>query len=137
MKDGKGYGMLKSENVTVFALGALGYGLLELLWRGRTHWTMMVTGGICLLTIYRADRQWNREMLVFRCIKGAILITCIEFFAGVLINRVMKWNVWDYSRAPGNLLGQICPLYFLLWYFLCYPVYGLTGLLRKGFLRTH
>ena len=72
-------------------------------------------------------------MLVFRCIKGAIMITCIEFLVGILVNRVMGWNVWDYSRSPGNLLGQICPMYLLLWYFLCYPVYQLIGLLHGLF----
>lgn len=122
---------MKSENATVFALGGIGYGLLEMLWRGRTHWTMMMTGGLCLLILYRTDRGWQREMLVFRCIKGAILITCVEFIIGVMVNRVLHWDVWDYSRSPGNLLGQICPMYFLLWYFLCYPIGLLNSMLRK------
>ena len=113
--------------------GSIGYGLIELLWRGRTHWTMMATGGICLMMLYRLDRAWQEEMLVFRCIKGAIVITCTEFLVGVLVNRVFHWDVWDYSKAPGNLLGQICPLYFLLWYFLCYPVHLLTKFLYKRF----
>ena len=136
-KTWKGVKTVKIENIAVFALGNIGYGFLELLWRGRTHWTMMITGGICLLTLYRMEQHWKQEMLVFRCIKGAVLITCIEFLIGILVNRIMKWNVWDYSRAPGNLLGQICPLYFLFWYFLCYPVFGLTGLLQKAWHRTH
>lgn len=123
--------MLKSENAAVFALGGIGYGLLEMLWRGRTHWTMMLTGGFCLLILYRMDRRWKEEMLVFRCIKGAILITCTEFLVGVLVNKVLRWDVWDYSRSPGNLLGQVCPMYFLLWYFLCYPVYLLTEILHR------
>ena len=123
--------MLKSENAAVFALGGIGYGLLEMLWRGRTHWTMMVTGGLCLLILYRADRGWRQEMLVFRCIKGAILITCVEFIVGVVVNMLLRWNVWDYSRSAGNLLGQVCPMYFLLWYFLCYPIGLLNRILRK------
>ena len=125
--------MLKSEKAAIFLIGGVGYGAIELLWRGRTHWTMMVTGGVCLLTLFQAERRWKNEMLVFRCIKGAVLITCLEFIVGVLVNKVLKWNVWDYSQLPGDLMGQVCPLYFILWYFLCYPVYLLTGLLRRSF----
>ena len=125
--------MLKSEKAAVFLIGCVGYGVIELLWRGRTHWTMMVTGGVCLLTLFQAERRWKNEMLVLRCLKGAVLITCLEFIVGVLVNKVLKWNVWDYSQLPGNLMGQVCPLYFILWYFLCYPVYLLTGLLRRSF----
>ena len=33
----------------VFTAGGLGYGGLELLWRGRTHWSMLLCGGVCEL----------------------------------------------------------------------------------------
>ena len=36
---------MKLQTPAVFALGAAGYAALELLWRGRTHWTMALTGG--------------------------------------------------------------------------------------------
>lgn len=124
---------MKHENLTVLSLGGIGYGLIELCWRGHTHWTMVATGGVCLLLLYHMNRLWRREYLVFRCIKGAILITCLELAVGVVVNLICRWNVWDYSNSPGNLLGQICPLYFLLWYFLCYPIYLLTGFIDQKF----
>lgn len=121
------------ENFAVLFLGGAGYGLIELCWRGHTHWTMVLTGGVCLLILYRVNQLWQGEFLVFRCIKGAILITCVEFVVGLLVNRLLHWAVWDYSGAVGNLLGQVCPLYFLLWYFLCYPISGLTKFLYQKF----
>lgn len=27
-------------------------------------------------------------------------------------------DVWDYSNQPGNVLGQICPVFGLLWFFI-------------------
>ena len=36
----------------VFTAGGLGYGGLELLWRGRTHWSMLLCGGVCAVLIY-------------------------------------------------------------------------------------
>ena len=35
----------------VFAAGGLGYGGLELLWRGRTHWSMLLCGGVCAVLV--------------------------------------------------------------------------------------
>ena len=36
---------MKKQTAGLFLVGAGGYCLLELLWRGRTHWTMALTGG--------------------------------------------------------------------------------------------
>lgn len=116
-------------------IGSVGYSLLEILWRGFTHWTMAATGGLCLTLLYRLDQKHSREGLFLRCLKGATLITAVEFLVGCLVNRLLKWQVLDYSNSFGNLLGQVCPLYSLLWFFLCIPVYRLTGSLRQLFRR--
>ena len=96
---------------------------------------MAATGGLCLTLLYRLDQKHSREGLFLRCLKGATLITAVEFLVGCLVNRLLKWQVWDYSNSFGNLLGQVCPLYSLLWFFLCIPVYRLTGSLRQLFRR--
>ena len=116
-------------------IGSVGYSLLEILWRGFTHGTMAATGGLCLTLLYRLDQKHSREGLFLRCLKGATLISAVEFLVGCLVNRLLKWQVWDYSNSFGNLLGQVCPLYSLLWFFLCIPVYRLTGSLRQLFRR--
>ena len=46
---------------------------------------------------------------------GAAIITSLEFLAGLVVNRLLGWNVWDYSGMPLNVLGQICVPYMLLW----------------------
>ena len=66
--------------------GGVLYGLLEVAWRGYTHWTMMVLA------------------------------------AGLILNVWLGLGIWDYSGMWGNLWGQICPLYTLLWCLLAGPV---------------
>lgn len=106
----------------VFAVGSVGYALVELLWRGRTHWTMMLTGGTCLALIYLTERRYSGAPRWKRCLVGTEVITILELAVGFLVNVLLGWAVWDYSRLPFNLFGQICPLYSALWFLLCLPV---------------
>ncbi len=110
------------EYGTVFVIGAIGYALVELLWRGRTHWTMMLTGGACFALIYGAERRYSDAPRWKRCVVGTQVITLAELLVGFLVNVLLGWAVWDYSRLPFNLFGQICPLYSALWFLLCLPV---------------
>lgn len=117
---------------TIFLMGAVGYTALEILWRGYSHWSMTLTGGGCLLAVHRMNRRHRGEPLLRRCALGSGIITAAEFGVGVLVNRVLGWNVWDYSRLPMNLLGQICLPYSLLWFLLCLPLIGLCSLFDRG-----
>ena len=120
------------EYFAVFSIGAAGYSLIEILWRGYTHWTMALTGGICLVLIYETERRYSLAPLWKRCVVGALTITMLELFVGFLVNIVLGWAVWDYSDQPLNLFGQICPLYCALWLLLCAPLTGLCT--RLGML---
>ena len=57
-------------------------------------------------------------------------MTALEFLTGCLVNLWLGWGVWDYSGLSGNILGQICPQYFLLWV----PV-SLVGIVLDDWLR--
>lgn len=97
-------------------IGGITYLLLELLWRGHTHWTMFLVGGMCFFLIGAINEviSWNVSFLK-QCLIGAVIVTIVEFIAGCIINLWLGLNVWDYSNIPGNILGQICPQYTLLW----------------------
>ncbi len=112
----------RRELATVWSIGSLGYGLLEIIWRGYTHWSMLLTGGVCFLSIYRLNAKIKSRAVPLKAFLSACVITVLEFFSGCLFNKLLKLNVWDYSRHKGNLLGQICPLYCMLWFFLCFPL---------------
>lgn len=121
------------EYTAVYLTGAAGYGALELLWRGWTHWTMLVVGGLCLCVMYvlANDTKFPRWQM---WVLSAVFITTAEFVSGGIVNIALGWRVWDYTAMPGNLLGQICPLYCLLWLGLSVP--GIWFCTRLGkFLR--
>lgn len=108
-----------------FCWGGLLYGLIEIFWRGNTHWTMLVTGGACFWLLDRLDRLDEGEWEAVKCLKGALLITAAELSVGLLFNRLLGYTIWDYSALPYNFWGQVCPLYTIYWYFLCYPAFWL------------
>ena len=105
-----------------FLLGGIGYGLIEIIWRGRTHISMVLTGGICLIAICAVNEKMRGKNVFLRSAVCASAITAAEFAVGMLVNRLMNLNVWDYGGMPGNILGQICPLYSFLWFLLCVPI---------------
>lgn len=106
----------------IFATGGIGYGALEILWRGYTHWSMLLTGGGCLCSIYAWNKAHPDAPLWQCCLVSGAVITGFEFVVGVLVNLMLKWNVWDYSRFKLNLFGQICLPYSLLWCVLGIPI---------------
>lgn len=101
-----------------FVAGALGYGALEILWRGRTHPSMLLAGGVCLCAIKKLCQK--KKTVLCRTAQSAAIITAVELTVGLLFNRDKK--VWDYSKMRGNFLGQICPLYSFLWFLLSLPI---------------
>lgn len=99
------------EYAFVYLFGGIMYGLMEVIWRGHTHWTMTLTGGTALLILYIINIKMSNCNIFLKCLIGASAITLLEFTVGVIINIILKWNVWDYSNRPLNILGQVCPLF--------------------------
>lgn len=116
--------MKLSRYAFVFLMGFFLYAFIEVAGRGYTHWTMCITGGIVLAVIYTLSSR-PATSLIRTCLLGTIAITAIEFAVGVFDNIIMGWQVWDYSDIPLNVLGQVCPLFSLLWFVLCIPTYFL------------
>lgn len=115
----------------LFALGAVGYCLLEILWRGHTHWSMGVAGGVCLVGLYGLHRRMAGRPLVLQAAAGAALITAVEFCVGCVVNLLLGWNVWDYSGWRFHLLGQVCLVFCVLWFVLSLGVMGVFRLTEK------
>lgn len=122
---------MKKLIVALFG-GAL-YSLAEILFRGYTHWSMTITGGICLLLIYSRYEKKPREPLAKKCVYGALVITAAEFTAGCIVNLWLKWDVWDYSAHPFNIMGQICPLFTAMWFFITIPAVWLCRAFERRF----
>lgn len=110
------------RRIAVFMGGGVLYSLIEVVYRGYTHWTMTLTGGICLLIMYLRYTSRPNDSIVMKCFFGMCVITFFEFTVGCVVNILMGWGVWDYSHMYLNLLGQICPSYSGAWFLLSYPV---------------
>ncbi len=115
-----------------FALGAVIYGLVEVVVRGYTHWTMAIAGGT-VLVIFNFINQKTHFGIFTRCFIGAAVITAVEFTIGMIVNVGLGWNVWDYSDKPLNVFGQICPFFSAGWFFISIPAFLLCRQVEKRF----
>lgn len=119
------------EYSTVMSIGAVSYSAIEILWRGFTHWTMALTGGVCFLAIYIVEACNESTPLWKKCLAGSLIITLAELIVGFIVNILLGWKVWDYSEMKLNFCGQVCPLYSFLWFLLCIPASYACGGLRR------
>jgi len=134
---GGGAFVRRCEHILVFFIGGTGYGLCELLWRGYTHPTMFLLGGVCFLCLYTGNKRFFSLPFVIRCICGGAVITSLELVTGCIVNILLGMNVWDYSNMPLNLYGQVCPRFLLAWILLCIPALFLCGKLAQFFGYTN
>lgn len=104
------------SHVLRWLAGGLLYGLLEVIFRGHTHWTMiLLTAVLCIpLDIANEHIPWEIPLWL-QAVLGGLVITAGELIAGLLLNVWLGLGVWDYSNLWGNLWGQICPQFTLLW----------------------
>ena len=103
------------KNVIFFSSGGVGYGLIELIWRGRTHWTMLIAGGVCFIIFSVISEKCKKRTHICKASLCALGVTLVELIFGRVFNLILTMNVWDYSEMPFNLFGQICLLYTLFW----------------------
>ena len=99
----------------MFLIGGIGYNLIEILWRGYTHVSMFFAGGICFNAFAAIGKNSKNHKPFFLAAIGALMVTAVEFITGCIVNLWLKKKVWDYSKMPFNILGQICPVFTLLW----------------------
>lgn len=101
----------------LFLCGGCLYFLLEILWRGYSHWSMFLLGGLCFFLIGAINEfiPWKMPLIVQGWIGSLCIVTPLEFVTGCIVNLWLGWNVWDYSDMPLNLLGQICLPFSLVW----------------------
>ena len=86
----------------------------------RISWTMLVLAVLLTIPVERCGEQlpWHVPLWL-QALASAVLATAVELAAGLVLNLWLGLGVWDYSRLPGNFLGQICPQFFGVWFLLC------------------
>ena len=120
------------QDALLFLAVSWTYPALEMLWRGETHSSMALAGGICLCLINHVCCDLLKEKnIASRCLAGAGVITGVELVLGLLLNRLLGFHIWDYSTVPLNLLGQVCLPYSFLWLGLSLPAMALCEFCRE------
>lgn len=115
----------------LFFVGATIYVIIEKLYRGYSHWTMFLLGGICFIALGLINEMipWDMPLLLQMFI-GGMIITVLELITGCVVNLWLGWNVWDYSELPFNLWGQISLFSSIVWVGL-----SLVGIVLDDFIR--
>lgn len=129
----------------LFCIGSLGGWILELLFRRFFSSHKWINPGFLVgpylplygfgvmflfLISYYIDfskwfglSYWLNAILVI--IIMGIVMTVIEYIAGIIFIKGMKIKLWDYSDRWGNIQGIICPLFSFFWLIICAAFYFL------------
>lgn len=123
--------------IMMFLTGGFLYCGLEILFRGYSHISMLLAGGTCFLLVGAVQHLLGSSAsLLSQMLFCGIMITTVEFIFGMVVNRQMQLNVWDYSGQQYNFLGQICLLYTNLWILLSCPMIILHDFMEYVLLDT-
>lgn len=118
-----------SESLVLWSIGGTIYYTLEMVFRGFSHWSMWMLGGLCM-TFFGMQGVWVnwRDPLWRQVIRCTLFVGCGEFTTGIIVNKWLHLKVWDYSDQPLQLFGQICAPFLILFSGLC-----LLGILFSGY----
>ena len=126
--------MIKKYSL-LFIIGAVGYAAIEVIWRGRTHWSMMIAGGMCFV-MFSLVAGWLRgRSILIKATVCALGVTAVEFIFGVVFNLWLGLRVWDYSSMPMNVLGQICLPFTLIWGVIAILFLPLAEVINKDYAK--
>ncbi len=116
----------------LFGMGGIAYILIEMLWRGYSHWSMFALGGLCFLLIGSInERSRGRIPRLGLMFLGCVAVTALEFITGYILNIKLGMHVWNYYGMPYNFMGQICLKYTVMWFFLSGVCISADNFLRR------
>ncbi len=67
----------------------------------------------CEFLHFDTGYQWLDQTLLILLL--GVLLTFIEYIAGLIFVKGMRIKLWDYSKQWGNFQGLICPLFSFFW----------------------
>lgn len=123
------------EALFFFFFGGTLYYCLELIFRGHSHYSMILCGGLAFYFVSLMNRHFERFLhLVTRLILSSMIITGTELIFGIIFNLHLGYSVWDYSEHAIHYRGQICLTFSILWFFLSLPLFWVEKKIRLAFL---
>ncbi|WP_419749938.1 putative ABC transporter permease [Terrisporobacter petrolearius] len=117
--------------LTLFLIGGITYCFIEIVYRGYSHYSMIIVGGLCFILIGSINEFSNKEIpLLLQMLISVLIVNIVELVSGIIINRILLLNVWDYSQLKYNFLGQISLNSSIAWFFLSLFAIYMDDLLR-------
>ena len=92
---------------------------------------MLCAGGVCFNIFSYISEKMKKAGKLAKAFAGSIAVTAVELVFGLIFNVFLKKNVWDYSKMPLNLGGQICALYSFFWLILSFVFVPFAGKINK------
>lgn len=134
-------------SLLLWTWGATVYFFLEVAYKTitshpeRISWTILALAIVLCIPVERcgAELPWECPLWL-QSLCCAILVTAVEFAAGLVLNVWLGLGTWDYSHLPFNLMGQICLQFFFVWWALCFlfiPVFDWMRWAVVGGERPH
>ncbi len=119
------------KTVNLWLWGGFVYYIIEILFRGFSHPSMFIVGRVCFLLVGGVNNFFSWEMgFVRQAVIGGVTVTVVEFVGGLIINKWLGLNVWDYSDLPLNVMGQVSLPFTFAWMAL-----AVVGILLDDYLR--
>lgn len=82
--------------------------------RGFLHGPVCPIYGSCVLFITTILENFHSNIFILLII-ATILTSVIEYFTGLVLEKLFKKKYWDYTEDPFNLHGRICLHFSLMW----------------------
>lgn len=131
-----------NKNLTIFTLMGICYIFIEVAFSsivslkpaliGQSSLWMFLVGGLLGLTLGKMNeiKTTRNLMYPFNILAGAAMITFIELISGIILNRWLGFNIWDYSGAKYNFLGQIDLVHSTCWVILTPFVFWVDDVMK-------
>ena len=97
-----------AKETALAVCGGCLYVVLELLWRGRSHWTMFILGGVCFVLIGAINEviPWEMPLVLQGVIGSACIVTPLEFVTGCIVNLWLNGQQLAQSFGAFGTGGQ-------------------------------
>lgn len=100
----------------LFLIGGTSYYFIEVLWRGHSHPSMFILGGILFVLLGGINEYIPWDMALWKqCLLGTAIVLFTEFVAGLILNVWLGLGIWDYGNMRFNIMGQVCPQFAFAW----------------------
>lgn len=111
--------------LTLWGLLGAAYVALEVLFRGYSHPSMLIVGGLCGVLVGAINQRpgFFRAPVIVQAVIGALIVLAVEFVSGCVLNlwlglgfgtiQISRGTCWGrFARRSAFCGSSLCPLQF-------------------------